>query len=78
MKTNVILMVALFLVLAVCTAPGQAPQVSAGREKLLMDFGWRFALGHAYDTEEGFRQRERVLLLFCEDRLWRRSRCKGF
>ena len=24
------------------------------REKLLMDFGWRFALGHAYDTKKDF------------------------
>ncbi len=54
MKTNVILMVVFSLVLAVCPAPGQAPQVSAGREKLLMDFGWRFALGHAYDTKKDF------------------------
>ena len=26
-----------------------------GRERLLMDFGWRFALGHAFDTEKDFK-----------------------
>ena len=25
-----------------------------GRQRLLMDFGWRFALGHAYDTDKDF------------------------
>src|SRR5690554_6224031 len=24
------------------------------RERLLMDYGWRFALGHTYDTEKDF------------------------
>jgi len=27
---------------------------SSPREHLLMDFGWRFALGHSYDTEQDF------------------------
>jgi beta-galactosidase len=27
---------------------------STGREHHLMDFGWRFALGHAYDTQKDF------------------------
>ncbi|MGA9408471.1 MAG: beta-galactosidase GalA [Bacteroidota bacterium] len=33
---------------------GQPKEQSSPREKLLMDFGWRFALGHAYDTKKDF------------------------
>jgi len=36
------------------SARGQIQQQSPAREKLLMDFGWRFALGHAYDTKKDF------------------------
>ncbi len=28
--------------------------IPAARERLLMDFGWRFALGHAWDTDNDF------------------------
>ncbi|MDP3683668.1 MAG: beta galactosidase jelly roll domain-containing protein, partial [Ignavibacteria bacterium] len=33
---------------------GQTQPQFAPREKLLMDFGWRFALGHSYDTKKDF------------------------
>ncbi len=32
----------------------QSAAASPGRERLLMDFGWRFAFGHAYDTDKDF------------------------
>jgi beta-galactosidase len=32
----------------------QTQSQTAVREKLLMDFGWRFALGHSYDTKKDF------------------------
>ena len=32
----------------------QTKQSASAREKLLMDFGWRFALGHSYDTKKDF------------------------
>jgi beta-galactosidase len=31
-----------------------ADAVDTGRERLLMDFGWRFAFGHPYDTKKDF------------------------
>jgi len=36
------------------TVKGQTLQESPSREKLSMDFGWRFALGHAWDTKKDF------------------------
>lgn len=36
-------------------ARAQSGPATAGRERLLMDFGWRFAFGHAYDAEKDFR-----------------------
>ena len=35
-------------------AEGAAPPASAARERLLMDFGWRFHLGHAADASKDF------------------------
>lgn len=29
-------------------------QISEGRERLLMDFGWQFALGHSFDAKKDF------------------------
>ena len=42
----------LLLFLMVRSMQGQTPEESPVREKLLMDFGWRFALGHACDTKK--------------------------
>ena len=44
----------LLLFLMVSSMQGQTPEESPVREKLLMDFGWRFALGHACDTKKDF------------------------
>jgi beta-galactosidase len=35
-------------------ASAQSPLVAGGRERLLMDFGWHFALGHATDPAKDF------------------------
>jgi len=40
-----------FLLLPMAPALAQGP---AGREKFLMDFGWKFAFGHPYDTKKDF------------------------
>lgn len=54
MKSNTAYtMFALLLVLASSTR-GQIQLQSSPREKLLMDSGWRFALGHAWDTGKDF------------------------
>ncbi len=50
MKFSILLM----MFLTVRSMQGQTPDQSSMREKLLMDFGWRFALGHAYDTKKDF------------------------
>src|SRR5215204_2486034 len=46
----------LFIYLLLClTVSGSFSQLnSKGREHLLMDFGWRFAFGHPYDTKKDF------------------------
>src|SRR5580692_12197378 len=36
------------------SAPSQSPSPSAGRERLLLDFGWRFHFGHADDPTKDF------------------------
>jgi len=33
----------------------EAQPATAGRERLLMDFGWLFAFGHPYDTDKDFK-----------------------
>jgi beta-galactosidase len=40
--------------MSVYSLNGQTKEQSSTREKLLMDFGWRFALGHSYDTKKDF------------------------
>jgi beta-galactosidase len=51
-----IVLVLLLLGLAPKSAVGQTPKEapSSVRERLLMDFGWRFALGHATDFRKDF------------------------
>ena len=45
----------IFLLLLLFTATiAKSQSVSQGREHLLMDFGWRFAFGHPYDTKKDF------------------------
>lgn len=44
-----------FQVFAQSMAQAEQPATgSPGRERLLMDFGWRFAFGHPYDTDKDF------------------------
>ena len=62
----------------------QPAAVSAGRERLLMDFGWLFAFGHAYDAVQDFSHATAFFSYFAkagygdgpasanfEDRAWR-------
>lgn len=49
-----ILAYAMCIVLYMITCPVRGQEQSFAREKLLMDFGWRFALGHACDTKRDF------------------------
>ncbi len=51
-STKYAMVVLLFL--AFHSMRGQAQEQSSPREKILMDFGWRFALGHSYDTKKDF------------------------
>ena len=46
----------LLSVFSICTygQSGTTLIKNGGRERLLMDFGWRFALGHAFDAEKDF------------------------
>jgi beta-galactosidase len=52
------LIIGLFLCIAACDTQGQTQSVGTGaaahRERLSMDSGWRFALGHAYDNHRDF------------------------
>jgi len=56
--TSFKLMFRLFLCLAACSLPGYTQAAQAGaaanRERLLMDSGWQFALGHASDQHKDF------------------------
>ncbi len=45
---------AMFVSLFMMACPARGQEQSPAREKRLMDFGWRFALGHAYDTKRDF------------------------
>ena len=45
---------AMFVSLFMMACPARGQEQSPVREKRLMDFGWRFALGHAYDTQRDF------------------------
>jgi len=51
MKRIVLIMAAMILASVV---QAQAAAGDPVREHLLMDFGWRFALGHAYDTDKDY------------------------
>jgi beta-galactosidase len=48
-----LLLVGIFLVTANCIF-SQTKNTPSPREHLLMDFGWRFAFGHPYDTKKDF------------------------
>src|ERR1700690_113653 len=54
MKSNIRYAAVLLSFLIFYLMNGQTQEQSSPREKLLMDFGWRFALGHAYDTKKDF------------------------
>ena len=54
MKTNIKYAMSVLLFIMVYSTRGQIQQQSPVREKLLMDFGWRFALGHSYDAKKDF------------------------
>ena len=54
MKSIIKYAMLVFLFMIVHSMQGQSQQQSPAREKLLMDFGWRFALGHSYDTKKDF------------------------
>ena len=54
MKSNLRYAIALLLFLMIHPIDAQPQTQSSPREKLLMDSGWRFALGHAYDTRKDF------------------------
>src|SRR3954468_1442340 len=48
------LLPAVFLVTVYTVCYSQQKTVAPIREHLLMDFGWRFAFGHPYDTKKDF------------------------
>jgi beta-galactosidase len=54
MKPNAVYAMFALLCIMASSTSGQIPQQSSPRERLLMDFGWRFALGHSYDTRRDF------------------------
>ena len=54
MKPNAVYAMFALLCFMASSTSGQIPQQSSPRERLLMDFGWRFALGHSYDTRRDF------------------------
>ncbi len=56
-------------------AANQNSQPGAGRERLLLDFGWRFHFGHADDADQGFRLRQRTVRQLPEDRRLSSGRC---
>jgi beta-galactosidase len=57
-STFIFVLAAVTLSAALMTPPAAAqpgpPAAPAGRERLLMDFGWRFAFGYPYDTKKDF------------------------
>jgi beta-galactosidase len=54
MKTRFLIIIAALLFLNVSGQESFSAEIIKGREHLLMDFGWRFALGHACDAEKDF------------------------
>ena len=56
-STGLIVSVCLFTIILTNNCSAQEWKTSEQeslREHLLMDFGWRFALGHSYDTKKDF------------------------
>jgi len=59
-RSNYIIFIATVVLFALVRLPhataeeGKASAAPDGRERLLMDFGWRFAFGHPYDTQKDF------------------------
>lgn len=54
MKLNNLLLAFLFLLVILSPVKAQQEQLTSVREKILMDFNWRFALGHSYDVKKDF------------------------
>jgi beta-galactosidase len=50
MKKQVWIIFSIFLSVHVFCQERTSAEITMGRERLLMDIGWRFALGHAVDT----------------------------
>ncbi len=48
------LLLTIFFLPAALIGFAQPSQIISPREHLLMDFGWRFAFGHSYDTKKDF------------------------
>src|ERR1700744_2784646 len=48
------LLAALWCGVFACAVRAQTTQPASPREKILMDFDWRFALGHATDVDKDF------------------------
>jgi beta-galactosidase len=55
MKKQVLIIFSIFLSVHVFCQEGTSAEITKGRERLLMDSNWLFALGHAYDTEKDFK-----------------------
>lgn len=51
-RVQELLLLFVTMLAAPCLLPAQTP--GAKREKLLMDFGWRFAFGHPFDAQKDF------------------------
>jgi beta-galactosidase len=54
MKSFISYVLIIFLFAIGSASQAQTQLQTTVREKLLMDFGWRFALGHSYDTKKDF------------------------
>jgi beta-galactosidase len=54
MKKQVWVIFSIFLSVHVFCQERTSAEVTKGREHYLMDFGWRFTLGHAFDAEKDF------------------------
>jgi hypothetical protein len=65
MKTRLMILLAWTLVLFPALSQNQDVKI---REHLLMDFGWRFALGHATDYQKDFATRTPAKVALLADR----------
>jgi beta-galactosidase len=54
MKKVITLFLVAFLFVSAFSQGGGSGEITKGRERYLMDFGWRFALGHAFNAEKDF------------------------